>query len=279
MESTMIRIVHLYWGRNRPLSWMQFMTAASLVRHNPEWSVWVWYPEETSYVEPWTTGEHQAARGEYEDWFERLADLPHVELKKIRKESGMLRSGPAVSEVHRSDLWRWQALELWGGFWSDFDILYLKPLEVAIPTTPWSALLVYHEVRRPYVSIGFMGASFDRVSRQLFSAVKLDAERHVNETYQSAGRWPLQRHANTRTAGVHWLKPEVLYPVPTKMLQFMYQRLGIHCAPTTIGAHWYAGHPASIAAMSYATPATAAAEAAQRPFFARLEECWNHVQV
>ena len=75
--STIPKVVHLYWGRNRPLSRLQLATVASLSSLNKDWTVMVWTPEGPSSNEDWKTGEHTKTRAG-RDYFRMLFDLPRV---------------------------------------------------------------------------------------------------------------------------------------------------------------------------------------------------------
>jgi len=262
--------VHLYWGLNRPLSWMQFMTLVSLRRQNPGANITVWHPGEHAVrtCMQWTTGEHvPGSTRRCEDWWEYVPKYATVAETAMQLPAGL-------SEIHRSDLMRWSLLAD-GGWWSDFDILHLAPLDMFLDGAPaqWDVTLTTRvgpvktvQLRnravkiagtgKRIVPIGLIGSSGTVASRNLFldTAHRAITNASAGE-YQSCGRFALEPALVAAGAGlcVHDFRHTSLYPVQPGALRELYSgQLGIPVG--TMALHWYAGHPESQAAMGRATP-------------------------
>jgi hypothetical protein len=116
------RVLFLYWG-GRKLSWLRYLTVVSFAKHNPDWSIKVYYPTQPTVGNSWTTDE-QIVKYTGEDYFDKLSEYAEL----IPFDMAELGLGNDRAEVHKSDLFRLWALVKYGGVYSDFDILYTKPM-------------------------------------------------------------------------------------------------------------------------------------------------------
>jgi hypothetical protein len=252
--------LHLYWGRNEPLSFMRYMTAASFAHHNPGWQVIVHYPEQPNKTVPWHSHEHKSCRAAWPDWFDKLSDIPGVELRFIAGQSDR-------PEVLRSDLLRWKLLAEEGGFWSDFDILFRAPLDrLGVPpeadvvtccVRKEKALRVMRRhadgrrhgkqraTQRVTVCnlIGFL-ASAPEAGWRFYSRVAEVAQNNVhNAQYQSAGRLAMDLVYDGSDGpwecNVHNLPLNRVYPYMARDATKLYMP-GTKL-PDCAGVHWYAG--------------------------------------
>jgi len=119
------KIVHFYWGRT-PLNFMRYLSVKSFAAHNPDWQILVHVPVESQIINiwPWASLEHTTRAVPDIDYFEQLWSIPGVQ--KIEHE--LSREISRWSDVHRSDYLRLTVVLEHGGFWSDFDVLYAKPM-------------------------------------------------------------------------------------------------------------------------------------------------------
>lgn len=116
------KTLFLYWG-GRDLSYLRFMTVKSFKKYNPDWQIRVFYPTHPQTGRGWTTNEH-AVEYKGEDYFDKLKDYATVESLDMEE----LGFGNELAEVHKSGVFRLWALTKYGGVYSDFDILYFKPM-------------------------------------------------------------------------------------------------------------------------------------------------------
>ena len=116
--------MHFYWCGNK-MSFLQYMTIISFRKYNPDWKIFVHEPTKRTETLSWLTNE-QKLQYIGEDFYPKLKELPYVTFSKIYfNEIGFDEN---LSEIYKSDYIRWYLLSTTGGGWSDFDILYIKPI-------------------------------------------------------------------------------------------------------------------------------------------------------
>ena len=230
------KVLHLYWGRNKPLSWMRMFTVLSFAHFNPDWKICVWQPIETSDASPWK--EQQADPITGRDWFDELS--PYAEICTF--DFALLGIPPETPEVIKSDCLRWHLLHTFGGLWSDFDIVYVKPMwEPGASADAW--LSQHTDFRgQPFFTIGFMLAA---AGCPFIGAVLREALDTFNPSeYQSAGSEALGR-CITRIGGipsyVKALPASKVYPVASWHDRRLFSGEPLVLEDDTVGIHWWAG--------------------------------------
>jgi len=238
------RIIHLYWGKNQPLSYLRALTVLSFHKLNPDWDVRLWVPSVPSQESPWKTGEQVNCYTGH-DYLIDLCDFVYV----IDFESvGIPNSTP---EVHKSDLLRWYLLAEYGGIWSDMDILYIKSLsDTKCDQWVGAGLCQYRAVTnwtKQFQAIGFLTSSGigKLFFRKLFT---FGLEQMPQEAYQAFGAELLNKYLAYVWPVCETLPfyhdPEIVYHYyVTGTMQQYFQPVELQLHPDTIGLHWYAGNP------------------------------------
>jgi len=121
------KILHLYWGRNKKLSFMKFLTPYSFAKLNPDWRIVVHYQEYPNADEADVGSEQKSYSYKHEDWFYRLIEIDNLELRMAEFDQDKYDI-EKVPELFRNDLYRIQIMQSIGGFWSDFDVLFVRPM-------------------------------------------------------------------------------------------------------------------------------------------------------
>ncbi|TSA08004.1 MAG: hypothetical protein D4R73_09110 [Deltaproteobacteria bacterium] len=247
--ATIPRVLHLYWGKDKPLSWLRWLTAYTFARLNPDWRVIVWYPKNSGAQATWRTGEHAHYAWQGEDWFKRLSEAgPNVEVREAP-----IDDFPAgMTEVHRSDLLRWRLLHTMGGFWSDFDILYFRPMSALTVNLTADALLCWGETQelKHWQAIGFLGGTPGCNLYREMERVGLEMVNKPMTDYQGLGTHLLVKFAppGVKEAGnsiVGQIPQHAVYPfrsVRHQMLAIWLDRQRLDVRAHTIGIHWFAGN-------------------------------------
>lgn len=246
------KILHLYWGADKPLSYLRWLTVSSFAELNPSWEVMVWHPRSKGDRPKWDTKEHTHFKWQGEDWFQKLPSAgPNVSINEAP-----IDDYPSMTEVHRSDLLRWQLMATIGGFWSDFDILYFRPMEAANLDYSASCLLSWGEIPelKKWQAIGFLAGA---PKNPLFTAMVergLDiAKNEASMAYQQLGSDLLNHFcpAGTRTfkrSRIGQIKQAVVYPfhsVVSEMPGIWDNWKLLDIQPCTIGIHWFAAQKKS----------------------------------
>lgn len=238
------KILHLYWGRNNPLSFLRYMTVVSFAQLNPDWKIKVHYPEDSHAGITWTSREHQVDMTECVDYFDRLSAIPHCEVCQI--DLSNIEPMMHLAEVMRSDLARWHLLAEQGGWWSDFDILFIKPMSALLMEDSACVVGSYQQDRAgvKFGSIGFMGSDASQLASDFFKQVLRKAQTGCNpKKYQSAGQFaytPVQ-DAWLGVDGLCMLPPSVVYPIQSWEAHQLYFDVNRTLGQFTIGIHWYGG--------------------------------------
>ena len=239
------KILHLYWGKNQPLSYLRSLTVTSFRKLNPDWEIKIWVPKKTSHSEPWETGE-QPNFYKGKDYLSTLEGIKVFDFKSI----GISDDLP---EVHKSDILRWCLLATQQGIWSDFDILYVQPITKKMRATWLGAGLCCYEVppivKKQFQAIGFLTSEGYIGKQFFFQLFKYAIDKQGETDYQSYGTKLLDDFLKNQwhyKATPFYHNYEIVYPYPHEhnfLKYFQEQRLMEYDEQKTIGLHWYAGNP------------------------------------
>lgn len=249
------KIMHLYWGGGN-LSYLRYLTAASFRKHNPDWEIVVHTPKKSSTInKTWSTHENvdYYTGPDYLYELQKISNLKFVYYdfdKTIVADS---------HEVHRSDLIRWHILSTTGGLWSDFDIIYTKPMTSLAEnnlqysnTDVFLCLLDPDEDLIRYYTIGFMMSSPSNV---FFKTMYQLSHIKYNPTdYQSIGANLLNAHfidieeikKFCPILDFYSLNSKCVYSINHHNIAKFYENYKQEnnkflCDEHIIGFHWYAG--------------------------------------
>jgi hypothetical protein len=125
------KIFHLYWGGDK-LTYLRYLTAYTLRKLHPDWTIKVHCPAVVFNGDiSWSTHEHALIglnKVGDQQYFEKLKDL---DIEFVYHDFEKIGFKNDVPENFKSDFIRYYLLYTEGGVWSDFDILYYKPIEYA----------------------------------------------------------------------------------------------------------------------------------------------------
>jgi hypothetical protein len=243
------KILYMYWGRNKPLSYMRLLTVLSFVKLNPDWQVHIYYPAESVVEEPWRTQE-QKINAPTEDYFKELSFIPGVTLLTAIFPDII----ESMAEVHRSDYLRWTLLAK-GGVWSDFDILFIRPMECLPFNDDYhkdiDVVTCYCRSRNnEWNAIGFLlGGAELKYSFFREIANRTLLIRGVSD-YQFMGRLLMDEYFKFSTDLVEILWQQLRIRVhnmptccvyPTYKPELYYRSKEFFFENETIGLHWFAG--------------------------------------
>ena len=117
-----------YWGGSN-LSWMRYMSIYSFRKLNPDWEVILYVSNNTTWRKTWN-GQPDQDYYQYKrkNYIDKLKDIDvKIEPVEFPKEIKSHIQG-SISPIHESCLFRYYQLYTNGGFYSDTDVLYFKPI-------------------------------------------------------------------------------------------------------------------------------------------------------
>ena len=235
------KILHLYWGRNKKLSYMKYLTAKSFSALNPEWKIKVYFPDVISDACGWTGFEQKSYEYEGIDYFDFLDGIKNVEV--IKFDFSVWELPENISEVHKSDLLRLYILSSVGGVWSDFDIFFLKPIK--------DLKLKYQESQSKtgvcfnygYHSIGFLFSTpGNAVWKNLFD-IALKIAKTYSLQYQTLGTGLYHKYFEQiiKSDDIINMPFISVYPFQWNQIDDMLGNHNYGLFEKTIGIHWFAG--------------------------------------
>jgi hypothetical protein len=223
------------------MSWLRYMTLASFRHLNPDWEMRIYHCPTTNR-KTWNTGESLDAQ-DYAgpDYSSRLISL---NLQRYEVEAPL----PDLAPNYASDLWRFQYLGTAGGWYSDMDILWVRPMAALRRATIHAGAVVCKTAG--VIGVGFLAGEPNCKMWQGICAAALDSFHPPD--YQSAGVLPVHQHGDGLD-GLRRLYPSTnlmdvpdatVYPWDYRQVdQIFGQR---HTVPDNcIGIHWFGGHPES----------------------------------
>lgn len=182
---TIPKILHLYWDRS-PFSLLNLITIKSFRRfHGNDWKIIMYTPMIRFSLKTWDSEEHKT---EYigKDYFDQLADY-NVEINIVDFDAIGFHND--VSEVVKSDYFRYWILYHQGGVWSDCDIIYIDSVETVIKADEAKVVLCYvkNGIGSNYFPVGFLAA--EKQCPLIEYILSSCYESHKNNVYQCLGAY------------------------------------------------------------------------------------------
>jgi len=220
---------------------------------NPDWEVIVWRPAQSGKAPGWHTKEHSHYAWTKEDWAERFKEAGD----NVREEIADLGDFPRLTEVHRSDLYRWRLLHTMGGFWSDIDIVFFRPMSDLEVDMEADALLCWGEIDelRHWQAIGFLAGKPGAILFKEMERIGLALAKMPHLGYQDLGTNLLvgfARPGATEAVGsvIGQIPQHAVYPfksVKSQMPALWMDFRKLDVRQSTIGIHWFAAQKFSCA--------------------------------
>jgi hypothetical protein len=263
---TVPKRIFFYWG-NKEMSWLRYMTLYSFRKFNPDWEIELHVSDVKNLTRGWKgpiIQDFHTYETQEKNW------LPEVEKLGVKiKECPVLAE--EATPIQNSDIFRWNELATNGGFYSDMDILFIKPIEEYYQQVKnFETGISYHTGKKRrqrfanfngYFSIGFMfSAGNNRFFRDIFESSKTGDL--IN--YQNAGVHAIYRMLGSTEGiaeyrdGMHLIPMKVVYPYRSNQQRQFFaiaDNRQIH-GSVTIGIHWYAGNKAAQAFNNAVNPDT-----------------------
>ena len=220
------KVLFLYWG-GRKLSWLRYLTVLSFKKHNPDWDIKVYYPTQPTVGNSWATDE-QIVKYEGDDYFANLSEIAEL----LPFDMGQVGKSNDMAEVHKSDIFRLWTLVNFGGVYSDFDILFTKPM----PDISKKKMLYSHHPDGHY-AIGLLGCE---AGNDTFNGILEVAKLATGSKYQSYGSTMWGRALEDVKLKGWDIPKNLVYSYNWKEAEQLFtESKGL--PKGAIGIHWYGG--------------------------------------
>ena len=236
------KVIHLYWGGLK-LIYLRYLTVKTLLKYNPGWEIKLWYPTRPFTGESW---EHPLC---WEKWKEELCkdylqELMALPITLCPVDFEALGFAPNAAEVQKADYIRLNVMHLYGGVWSDMDIIYFAPLENLKVNTPANKNIETYVCIADYGhSTGFhLSRKGSRFFKEMFDLYKTEYDPN---SYQICGPDMFNkyhRYVESIPNAIN-LDMDVVYAHNCFILHEVFDGSAPRFTDGSIGYHWYAGHP------------------------------------
>jgi hypothetical protein len=251
--------IFFYWGGEN-MSWMRYMTLYSFRKMNPEWEMILYISKMDIKDKMWKGSEEQDFSNYIGDnYFSKIKDL-NIKIKIVNLPNNIKKNVKIISPVHESDLFRYYELNKNGGFYSDMDILFFKPMDELYNDiiNHNTDVLLYQGVS--YVAIGFLGAK--KKNQYFLDLLNYSKIANHHDDYQSYGVDLMYKMFNQnrnnpiiinsmktfyKNMNFYNLSKDNFYYYDWLRIYDNYHNpFGIDTFPkNAIGYHWYGGSPIS----------------------------------
>ncbi|MCK4454576.1 hypothetical protein KAW18_13945 [candidate division WOR-3 bacterium] len=241
--------LYLYWDRGR-MSRLQTFTVESFHRLNPDWKIYVYIPlqrynENAKYI-PNYFGK---------DYFYLIEEMDFVNI--ITVDLNEYNINIKLHNILRSDILRYHLLYNYGGIWSDFDVVWIKPMTYInninyIGTTAISninSVVSFRNDVNGYHSIGIMiHCKHDNYILSLIKQTQLIKFPYQHQSFGSTminSMYPTFDSLN-RFDNLIGVKYETYYPYSLENIGALYNKNDLsYINNNVICVHWFNGHKLS----------------------------------
>lgn len=244
--------LHLYWDGSN-MSQLQSFTVTTFHKLNPDWNINIYMPE-IKYNGPMRFNFITNYTGP--DYFHTVAKLDYVNIIKINLNVYNIRQD--LHDILRSDIFRYHILYEVGGVWSDFDIIWLKPME-HFRNIEYYGDTSIDDINAVVSFIHGIGGGHSigvliHRKHDLYAKALIDATKKVKPPYSHEIFGGSMLNANYPTleslsifGGVIGARFETYYPYnihpPRSTIQKLYLDNDLSCINNNVMCvHWYNGH-------------------------------------
>ena len=245
---TIPKLCHIYWDKS-PMALLQIFTVVSFHKYNPDWKIIV-YLTKQSYKElgpniyvPDYTGP---------DYFYMIEKLDYVEIKEI----DLVEYGVPLDahSCQGSDNFRREILYREGGVYSDFDVIWLKPMSEFVnidcigDANDFESIVSFYEYTHGFHNVSNLIS--ESGSSYIYSLI--EEQRKVKPPYdhQAFGsvmlnnKYPDLNSITSKFPRILAIKYETFYPYNTFHMDklFVHEDLNPLNSKNVMCIHWFNGN-------------------------------------
>ena len=240
--------IHLYWDEGK-MSRLQVLTVETFHDLNPDWDINVYVPEQkyggdAKYIPDYTG----------DDYFHIVKGYDYVNIETIDLDDYGIRH--ELHNILRSDILRYHLLHMHGGVWSDFDIIWIKPMEklAKIIGSDFTATMCLNAHTTGFHSIGVLVST---KQHELYGTLMEECDEiqkamGVNPNHQLFGSllWnkliPTSAVMADKYPSMAAVRYATFYPYSIQDLGQLYNKTNLDViTDDTMCVHWFNGHTVS----------------------------------
>jgi len=249
----------MFFWANKEMSWLRFMTLYSFRKLNPSWKITLFLSEPNKVsTKTWGSSEQQDFHNfSGRDNFRNIEDIG-IDIRTWKLEDREKATSDTTGASHKSNFFKWQQMANAGGFYSDLDILYVKPFDDFYQKCKNFDTVICHH---GYFSIGLLGSSGN--NRFFSDLYEHTFKRYSPHGYQSAGvislyslcgKYDKSSKPNWSTSfkamidhyedvSFYNIPMKLVYPWTSSQMKHVFEIEHTSVPNECIGIHWYGGHP------------------------------------
>ena len=215
------KICHLIWTEGVPMSYLQSLTVKSFRRHNPGWDIML-------HLITGKRAPNMCADYAGEDYSDT-----------INPDEVFYYQSTGLHGIQQSDRLRMKILYLWGGVYSDLDMLWLRPMS-EFPQDFETTVCWYKDHYNMSNIVSESGGPFlkDVMERQARVTSK-DYQAYLTEMFNR--EYPDVNALQKRFPRILAIPYEWFYPYSIYTLEQLYVD-DIDLTAGAYGVHWFNGH-------------------------------------
>jgi hypothetical protein len=245
------KICHLMWDGS-PMAYLQVLTVISFHKLNPDWKIIIYVPKQ-SYKELGANTYVPDYIGQ--DYFQMLKICSYVEIQEVDLEDYGIDT--SLHFILCSDQLRMQVLYRDGGLYTDFDVIWVRPVSELInmncigDVNDFDASVCYHKDTEGWSNIAVLLAQ----PKSPYILELIEGQRRLQPpfSHQSYGTdlidsfYPTYSSIVARHPKTLGIRYKTLYPYDITKLKWLYKADVITPIqkPDVLCVHWFNGHQLS----------------------------------
>jgi hypothetical protein len=243
--------LHLYWDRTSRMSKLQTFTIDSFHRLNPDWPIYIYRP-----IQDYIGSDSYIPDYAGEDSFHIVENKEYVNIINIDiRDYGISLD---LHNILRSDILRYHLLYNYGGVWSDFDVIWLKPMDYfhnieyigsATPDEIGSVVSMrYTTTSEHNISVMMSSVKNEFIKSLVDKTIEIQNSSQVRR-HQMFGTEMLDRmypnlsDVTTKFPDVVGLNYETFFPYSILNMTALYDRNDLHYINNNVMCiHWFNGN-------------------------------------
>lgn len=247
------------------MSKLQVFTVETFHKLNPDWEIFVYVPDQAysgsdRYVPDYTG----------KDYFYMIENMEYVTIIPIHIEDYIINTD--IHDILRSDIFRYHILFKYGGMWSDFDVIWIKPMSHLnnvlhigkVFISDMGAHVTYRNTTEGHHNIGILLTSPEHDMYKNIIDIATDIQvnpsnypnlydlKNKKYYHQSFGVslwstiYPDLKYVINKYNDVVGLYYETFAPYPINNIELLYNTIDLSVLnDNVIGIHWFNGHALS----------------------------------